>query len=484
MKRPNILIFMTDQQRGATVLPDHPARTPHLDRFRSRSVAFKNTFAPSPHCCPSRATFFTGLYPSQHGVWNNVCVQNAHSTGPKAGTRLWSQDLADAGYHLDWNGKWHVSWEEGPDDHGFQIQSIISGPKKHGQGVMGPEWSFYEKLKDPSHRERGQILRPGWGTYTHYGAQDNPFGDGDTVDSAIAAILSRDDEQPWCHYIGTLGPHDPYRVPQEFLDLYDPDDVVLPANFGDLMQDKPGLYRRTRSMFDQLSEEEHREALRHYLAFCTYEDHLFGLVLEALEQSGQADNTVVIYVSDHGDYMAEHGLWCKGLPCFRGAYEVPLIISVPDMPGPGREVDAFISLADLAPTILDLAGIAQERPFTGKSLLPFLENKAPQKWRDAVFTQSNGNELYGIQRSVTTRDWKLVYNGFDFDELYDLQNDPGEVRNLARDPRYSDARRDLYQRLWTFARETDDNIVNNYIMVGLAEFGPGLAFNKRDCGAS
>ena len=484
MKQPNILIFMTDQQRGATVLPEHPALTPVLDRFRQQSVTFSNAFTPSPHCCPSRATFMTGLYPSEHGIWNNVCVQNAISTALNNGVRCWSEDLESAGYRLDWNGKWHVSRDEGPDRRGFTVHSISAGTRSQGQGVMGFEWEDYEKMAasgedKKTERPPAGILRPGWGTYIHYGVDEDPFGDSAHVQSAIDVIRSRDGRTPWCHYVGPLGPHDPYRVPQRFLDLYDADSIELPPSFGDRMEDKPALYRRTRDRFDQLSEAEHREALRHYYAFCSYEDYLFGQLLDALEESGQAENTAVIYCSDHGDYLGDHGLWCKGLPCFRGAYEIPLMIRWPEqLKNPGRREEAFVSLADLAPTLLELAGVKANRRFSGKSLTPFLRDEPPAEWRDAVFTQSNGNELYGIQRSVVTRDWKLVYNGFDYDELYDLKNDPHEIRNLSADPQYAKVKRMLYQRLWRFACEHAEQGISDYIMTGLAEYGPMEAFRS------
>ena len=484
MNKPNILIFMTDQQRGTTVLPGHPAKTPVLDRFRQQSVAFGNAFCPSPHCCPSRASFMTGLYPSEHGVWNNVCVQNALSTGLNDGVRCWSEDLADAGYQLDWNGKWHVSWDEGPEKRGFSIHSLVAGARYQGQGVMGMDWPDYRKAAEGAadlqqERAEAQVLRPGWGTYTHYGIDENPFGDRDHVQSAIDVLNARSGEAPWCHYIAPLGPHDPYKVPQRFLDLYDADSIELPPSFSDRMEDKPAFYRRTRDRFDQLGEAEHREAIRHYHAFCSYEDYLFGQVLDALEKSGQADNTIVIYCSDHGDYLGDHGLWCKGLPCFRGAYEVPLVIRWPGQTHePGRIEDAFVSHTDIAPTLLEMAGIKPgfDRRFSGESLVPFLRGETPAGWRDAVFTQSNGNELYGIQRSVMTTDWKLVYNGFDYDELYDLKNDPHEMKNLAKDPQHAEVKRSLYQRLWNFASKHGEQSINAYIMTGLAEYGPMEAF--------
>jgi len=487
MQRPNILVFMTDQQRADTIPPYSRARMPNLERFCSDGVVFTQAFCPSPHCCPSRATFFTGLYPSQHGVWNNVDVPNTLSRGLHEGVRLWSQDLRDSGYDMYYSGKWHVSSVETPRDRGWDMSSGSAAVRDNSDRYYHTppdmrEWSQYQRLQSGSPdrvRGEGEILRPGYPLYTHYGKHEDLFRDQKVVSDAVEVLRRRKGsaDKPWCHFVGTLGPHDPYFAPQRFVDMYDLDDIELPASFGDLMDDKPGLYRRLRGRFDQLSEREHREAIRHYLAFCSYQDYLFGQVLDALEESGQADNTLVLYISDHGDYVAEHGLWCKGLPCFRGAYHIPVAMRWPiGMEGPGRTVDAFVSLADFAPTFLELAGAPVDGKMAGMSLAPFLFGKTPDSWRDAVFTQSNGNELYGIQRSVMTKEWKFVYNGFDFDELYDLRSDPDETRNLASNPRCMEVIRQLSRKLWQFAYDTNDVCVNSYIATALATYGPGEAF--------
>jgi len=486
MNRPNILIFMTDQQRGDTVLPESPAHMPNVARFREDGLTFAEAYCPSPHCCPSRATFFSGLFPTRHGVWNNVEVGNTLSRGLNDGVRLWPEDLRDAGYQLSYSGKWHVSAEETPAHRGFRTTRPVkaSSPVQPGQHRPAPrayEWEPYIEgagRAQPSARSEGQILRPGYGTYTHYGEKENPFRDGTVVEEAMADLRQKKaSDGPWCAYVGTLGPHDPYFVPSRFLDRYPLDEIALPPSFHDRMADKPALYRRTRGRFDQLSEREHREAIRHYLAFCSYQDHLFGELLKALDETGQAENTLVWYLSDHGDYMGDHGLWCKGLPCFRGAYHVPAIARWPKgIRQPGRRIEQYVSLADFAPTFLEATGLQPERSFAGRSLLPFFRGESPPDWRDALFTQSNGNELYGIQRSVTTRRWKYVYNGFDFDELYDLERDPHETKNLADDPAYIEIVHQMCRRMWRFACDQKDVCVNSYIMVSLAPFGPGVAF--------
>jgi arylsulfatase A-like enzyme len=175
--------------------------------------------------------------------------------------------------------------------------------------------------------------------------------------------------------------------------------------------------------------------------------------------------------------MAEHGLWCKGLPCFKGAYHIPCVMRWPKgISEPGRDIQNFVGLEDFAPTFTELAGAESLGQLSGRSLIPFFNNQQNIEWRQEHYTQSNGNELYGIQRSVTNQHYKLVYNGFDYDELYDLKSDPNEMHNIIEQPSMKPVIKDLYQKLWRHAHEHDDQCINGYIMVGLAEHGPGVQF--------
>ncbi len=475
---PNILIVMTDHQRADTALPEHPALTPHLERFARDGLAFTSTYCPSPHCCPSRATFFTGLYPSGHGVWNNVCNDQALSRGVKPGVRMGSEDLRQAGYQMHFTGKWHVSVLESPQDRGWVEHGVSA---KSGE-VHGLPWQQYQRLPpDPLQREEGQILRPGYGPARLYGVRPEAEDahDQGVLRQALEILASlRDSRQHWCLYCGFIGPHDPYLVPQRFLDLYPLESVALPPSYADGLEDKPRIYRRMRQqVFGQLSERETRDAIRHYWAYCSYLDDLFGQILEGLDQTGQAENTLVIYCSDHGDYCGEHGLFAKGIPCFQGAYQVPNLMRWPaGIREPGRRVDAFSSLADFAPTLLEVAGMPAGGRFSGLSLLPFLENRRPETWREALFTQCNGVELYYSQRSVMTREFKYTFNGFDEDELYDLRADPFEMTNRADDPAYQEVKKALVRQMWQFAYQEGDTMITPYITVGLAPWGPAAAF--------
>ena len=483
MDKPNILIFMTDHQRADTVLPEHPAVTPNLDAMVRDGVTFTDTFCPSPHCCPSRATFHSGLYPSRHGVWNNICNAQALSPGPNEGVRLWSEDLADTGYDMHWFGKWHVSVEESPADRGWTEHYVSA----HRPGVHGGGWDRYrERAKTPEKTDRGEgeILRPGYGTYRMYGPRVcHPEDHDEKIVAQALEVLPKllANDTPWCMYVGTVGPHDPYVAPQEFLDLYDLRLVSLPESYADDLADKPRIYQRMRNqVWDQLSEREIREGIRHFWAYCSYLDDRFGKLLKVLDASGQAGNTLVLYTADHADYCGEHGLFAKGIPCFRGAYHIPAVMRWPKgIANPGRRVDVLVSEADFAPTFTELSGGTPKTGLAGCSLLPFLNGEDPTDWRDAICTQCNGVELYFTQRSIQTSDYKYVFNGFDLDELYDLRTDPHEMKNLASDPAHAGIKRELIRKMWRFAASQNDAAVDTgYITTGLAPWGPAEGFRN------
>lgn len=535
LKKPNIVVFMTDQQNAQTIKPDHVAITPNIDKFYDRSLVFDKAFCPAPHCCPARATFFSGLYPSQHGIWHNVEVDNAISRGLLDGVTLFPELLSAHGYRTVFSGKWHVSGYEGPADRGFQEvlrECTTNNGRTKAQNIQYcRDW---EKVYN--HKEKidlvgvkknfGQISRVGYPIYHQFGEDPNPFGDATTVEVACEHIRARaaaktnsnsvgqshgatsatlnqsDVQEPFFYYVGTIGPHDPYCPPQEFIDLYKDVELTLPASYADDLRDKPNLYRRTRDRFD-LTKEEQIESMRRYLAFVSFEDSLFGKLMDTLTETGELENTYVLYLTDHGDYLGAHGLWAKGLPCFKEAYNICAMVGGGDITNHCIS-DALVSLADFAPTILALAGVENKKipPMVGRSLLPFIEaaekktqavaqgkvaQKAktapsylptPEGWRTELFTQTNGNEIYGMQRAVWNHEWKYVLNLFDYDELYDLKNDPDEMHNLIEEKVYAPIVKEMCKKIWRFAKETRDNATCPYIMVSLAPYGPGIILEE------
>jgi arylsulfatase A-like enzyme len=509
---PNILIFMPDQQNGSTVDEGSQVIKPHMDRFRGEAVTFTSAHCPAPHCCPSRASFMSGLYPSEHGVYNNVSTDTAIHPNPYPGTPFWGSALKANGYQMGYAGKLHVGRDVTPETCGFTNLSALEQDNfKQNQSAKLKAWTVARSEKsDPAERRPGQILRPGWPRLDLYGTNTMPNAFEDLADTKImrAGVAGMQKmaaaKEPWCVMISNSGGHDNYVAPKQFVDMYAEREIKLPENFTDLMEDKPRVYQRQRyEYWSQLSDAETKDCLLHYWAKLTMQDQLFGDMLKALEETGQADNTIVIYVSDHGDYGAAHGLWMKGVPAFQEAYHIPCVIRWPKgMKQPGRNVEAFVDQVDFASTILDACGIASPKPLSGSSLLPWMRAETPAEWRHATFSQMNGVELYYTQRIVMTKEWKYVYNGFDDDEMYDLKNDPGETKNLvfpdmqatcarvatgkglqaggavpwpALPPHLDAVRKDLLAQMWEFAGKHHDIIFNPYGTVALAPYGPGVA---------
>jgi arylsulfatase A-like enzyme len=484
--RPNILVFMTDQEQGAVLHPSHPCITPNATKLAQEGVFFHNAFCPTTHCCPSRATFMTGLYPSRHGIYNNVFNPSAIHEGLFDGVKMFSELLSESGYNLTYAGKWHVSAMEDPSDREWEQLEITSGK---GTQHYIPIEQFRTRQFDET-RRWGQVVRPGWGNFVVFDSYESPTANGyeDHPDYAVVKAgidalprLAAQDE-PWFLFIGPVGPHDPFIAEKRFVDMYNLADIPLPPNYHDDLSDKPAVYRRMREQFwSQFTDDEVRDSIRHYWAFCTMEDMMFGEVLAALEATGQADNTLVLRLSDHGDYCGAHGLYLKGIPAFREAYNIGMIARFPKgIANPGREDHRFITLADFMPTFLDLAGVEAPYPLTGRSFLPILRDQ-PVEWDNTFYTQFNGVELYYSQRIVVTETHKYVYNGFDFDELYDLKADPHEMKNLAKDPAYNDIKRSLVRKMWRFAeKENDALIFNPYGTLAFAPWGPADALQNND----
>ncbi|MBN1670439.1 MAG: sulfatase-like hydrolase/transferase [Kiritimatiellae bacterium] len=505
--RPNILIFLVDEVQQDVTLPAHPCRMPVLKAFAQDGVAFTSTFCPSPHCCPSRATVMTGLYPTRHGVFNNVNTRTAFQRGLNPGVKLFSEYLKGAGYHLAYAGKWHVSDEDTPGDRGWEELTPF---RKHWLSRSLADWDKRAAEPEPAAEPRGDgtILRTGWGNVSSRGTVDDApdayeqsrWYQGAVLPGIRALPDLARRGGPWCLCISTDLDHQ-NSVPRAFADLYDPAPVELPASFHDLMRDKPRVYERMRHhLWGQLTEAEVRRGMAHYWALCSLQDRYFEEILAALEQTGQARNTLVVFVGDHGDCNYAHGLCNMGIHAFRESYHVPCIMRWPDgIRNPGRAVDEFVSLADLAPTFLALAGTEPKERLTGRSLLAFLRGEpTPADWPDAWYSQTKGNEVYYTQRVVQTRKWKYVANWFDFDELYDLENDPHELTNLAfptdaaratsntgesgtsgmfmawppLSPELDAVRRELLAKMWRFARREEDIIFNAYPPVALAAYGP------------
>lgn len=496
-RRPNILIVMSDHHNGYALgsEPGAAIKTPVMDRLAAEGMLFTEMRTTSPMCAPARAALMSGLYCHANGMWNNNHTSAAMRVDVYPHVRMWSENLRDAGYRLRYIGKWHVSATRTPSHFGWEEPGLVVGSDEHG-GQRDPRAAavpYSESLvpASPARRSeratRNQQLvnalyqeREGWPRRILYGTTTTPpeeLRDGRLATRAVQLIEEQAGwQEPWCLYVGWSNPHDPYVAHERYLRQYDLDTIPRPESYGDDLRDKPNIYRRLHEqLWGHLEWREVAQMIRHYYGMVTFLDEQLGRILDALHRTGQTEDTIVLYTSDHGDYVGAHGLFAKGVPAFDEAYRVPLLVRWPaGVRRPGRRVDAFVTLQDIGPTLLEAARAAPLENIHGRSLLPFFRGDTPADWPQEFVGEFLGHENFYTQRQVRTRTHKYVWNAFDYDELYDLTQDPHEMRNVQAEPTYQEVKRDLIGRLWRWALATDDIINNAYPMNAILPYGPGI----------
>lgn len=258
---------------------------------------------------------------------------------------------------------------------------------------------------------------------------------------------------------------------------YDVASIPLPANLKDDLLGRPAFYRRQREILADLTERQWRELRAVYYALVTEIDLQLGRVLDAVEAAGELDNTVVIVSSDHGRYLGAHGFDNHNFAAFEESYRIPLV-----MAGPGIAHDAatsrLVSLPDLCPTILELTGAEPIRVPDSKSIVPLLcDPKREESNFNACYAEYHGTRYLMTQRVFWQGDWKFVFNGFDYDELYNLADDPHELRNLANDPAQRDRVRTMMVEIWRRVQATNDRPLaeTHYSPMRFGAVGPEIA---------
>jgi len=246
-----------------------------------------------------------------------------------------------------------------------------------------------------------------------------------------------------------------------------------PPSFEDDLSDRPGIYRRAQRVWRGLNWADFAQATACYYALCSLIDDQIGRLLAVLEESGQRENTIIVFLSDHGDYMGAHRLMLKGIPVFEEAYRVPLVLNGPGIPARSN-IDQIVSLIDLAPTLVQLT-VGDNFPCQGRSLRPLLQSDQLE-WRSEALAECHGQRFFYTQRILWLDNYKYVFNGFDEDELYDLSADPHELCNLARDPAALPVLESMAERMWEIIRETGDaNMAQaQYGMFRFAPVGPEI----------
>ena len=478
-KQPNILFIMTDQEQAMVIDPDHPCITPNAEKMMKEGVVFDRAYTPMAHCCPARASLMTGLYPSRHGIFNNVQNGAAINRSLPNDCRLFSEYLKKAGYNLAYTGKWHVSATQNPGDYGWEELPLCSiGTYEHKDYDVFK----YMKKEDNEPRQEGELIAPGWHRYMFFKTLDKDtkeIKDYTYLQSGIEKMKEfAKEDAPWSVFISLTGPHAPYRVPEKYVKLYNPDEIPLPPSYTDELLDRPQLYQRMRKKYSQFSEKEVKNSIAHYWGYCTMQDEMLGEALEALKETGQEENTLVVFLSDHGDFVGAHGLYAKGIPPFEEGYKIPMVMKWPaGIKNPGRKVDEFVTLADIAPTVTEVGKTESMNDLSGRSLVPFLKDESPKDWPDAFYSQCNGVEIYYTQRMVRTKEYKLVYNPSAIDELYDMVNDPYEMNNLINDPSMKKVLKELFMKIYRFGAKEED-YMSSYHTISHAEFGPAFTLGK------
>ncbi len=437
--RPNFVVIMADQQsRSQLGCYGNPvSRTPHLDRLASGGVRFDAAYTSCPLCSPARAGIFTGLAPDRAGVWGN-------ELRPHQGVRNLGEIFRGLGYRTAYTGKWHLDaggyFGTGVPAEGFEPQWWYDGRTYRGE-IGEEDFRWYVQAGDAAKlRERNVPDDFCWA----HRLTDRAIGFLDDVrDEPFALVVSYDE------------PHPPMVCPPRYLDLYDPADLPIPETLHESLEDKPPVQQKWARWCRErwnLCEDTLREGMRHWYACNTFADDQIGRVLDAID-ARHADNTVVIYTTDHGDYYGSHGLLGKGPAMYDETVRVPLLIRAPHLAPRGAACPSLASTLDILPTMLDLAGEGASEALDGVSLRANLERPADET-RDAVEVQFHsygpGTDAFGgfyPIRCIRTPRWKLSVNLLESDELYDLHADPLERENLIHSPDHHAVRDELHGRL-------------------------------------
>ncbi len=497
ISKTNLLFIITDQQPLSCVgaYGNNTIKTPNLDELAQEGFLFQNYYIAAFACSPSRASMLTGRYLHNHNVFtNNVLLD---PTIPSLGTIL-----SQADYHTGYFGKAHLSG------------SMYVG-RKGGDGIdymhdSEPLDPVGEEIKDYWHYERvasdsGWVTKRvkgglgedfpqlgfqewagGWRQYkdwlVSHGQQEfaQMAGNHDALQSApegqhmysklgeqyhMAAFFRektqnfvkkhQESSQPWAAVISFYGPHLPVAPPIPWDTLYSLSDIPLPANLMDSLKGKPRSQNRPQLQYvlGQWNNDQYRDYIRRYWGYSSFIDDQIGKVFKTLKETGQWDNTIIIFTTDHGDMIAAHGMIYKlGSNGYEELFHVPAIMRIPGLESAGVKISQLTSSIDLLPTILEALHLKAPEQIDGKSLIPIL-NPLRDTHRENLFL-----EVHGAGHIIICRDqqYKYVYHWLskDVDELYDLSSDPGEMDNLYQDEEHQEVAKQMREKIIQWAEET------------------------------
>jgi choline-sulfatase len=406
-------------------------RTPNLDRLAEGGVRFERAYCGNPLCVPSRMTFLTSRHGSDIGVWTNGSVL-------RSDIPTFAHSLGAAGYEAVLCGRMH--FHHADHRHGFEVR-LIGDVTGQWPGTRGPNLDPIPMSTTGQSRAAVETAGPG---RSGYQAFDRAVTDGAV--QYLREKTSGGDERPFCLVVGYVLPHCPFVCPKALFDEYYAkiDVPRIPEEERANLHPAIAAWRRNRGV-DDLSDEQVRTARAAYYGLVTMTDAYVGEVLSALEETGLTEDTAVFYTSDHGDMAGEHEMWWKS-SFYEGSVGVPLIASWPGHFAQGTVIPEPASLLDLGVTFAEMGG-GMPLPFaSGRSLTALLQGDGtPEDWSGDVFSECSGGRGDAPSRMVVRWPWKLIhYHGYDEPQLFNLQDDPGELTDLRKEPSCADIREELH----------------------------------------
>jgi len=446
-RKMNVLLIVADDLNCDLHCYGHPqVETPHLDALAREGVQFQHAYCQFPLCSPSRSSFLTGRRPNVTGVMKlpRAASNGIYDLEPSPHFREYIPDT--------------VTLPQLFRQHGYEVVRIgkmyhYGVPRQIGTPGLDDEPSW-DRIVNPAGRDKAEehlvfTLTPNnyGGTLSWLASQgtDEEQTDGLIATGAISLLESLKD-RPFFLGVGFFRPHTPYVAPQKYYDRIDKNSIPLPELSENDQKRLPApAYLSARKVQDTMSDDLRREAIQAYHAAVSFLDAQVGRVIEALDRLGLRDNTIVVFTSDHGYHMYEHGLWQK-TSLFENSARVPLIFRAPGHAGNGSKTESLAEMLDIYPTLADLCGLPAPEYLEGTSLRPVLDDPS-RSVKDAAFTQVLRGKFYGY--SIRTDRWRYTQwdNGKKGEQLFDMQNDPRELHDLSADPRCAQVKSELKARL-------------------------------------
>lgn len=451
-KKNNILVFMTDHQRDDMIGMVQCGRevTPNLNRLAGEGFRFERAYDACPLCVPARTALATGIYPTKNGVvYNDWKGETAGDFEP------FHKTLQRAGYLVGHAGVNHIKVRPPMREQGLDLFVDQEDYERWAKAQNVRTDRSPDELTLVEEEIQGAYVPKKYSGHktTVWTDPIQQFKDFYFLERSLD-FLKTVGERPFALFTYLWAPHPPLKVPEPYASMYDPEKVVLPDNIGIAAKKEPALRRKgvPAQLAEGVTMEEWRRVWAAHLGLTTMADMLFGRLLEELKRMGRYEDTCILFTSDHGDNLGQHGMYQK-MEMYEEAVKVPLVIRLPGG-GTGRYRDV-VSHLDLRPTILEAAGLPCGDG-DGISLIPIIRGGKGPKGR-IVYSQYSGNPGYGtIRRAAITRRFKYVLDSGYEEELYDLERDPHEMDNAAGKPEYRQELARLREACRQYHQEQND----------------------------